>query len=160
MLFGIIHLLHCPCLIIYPYITHNFDILYIEYFFTIMFSYTFINGECPFSYIYKKWKNPEYIAGSRISDYPEMHCIFGKQNTFIQLYFGTNTVLYMGSLLHVINRSNIPLSIFIIPTSSLFFYFYYLQFSQAHPLFYIVQNMVKIILFSFILCLIRREIYV
>jgi hypothetical protein len=158
MLFGIIHLLHCPCLILYAYVTDHFDFLYILYFFGIMFSYTFINGECPISYIYKKWKDPEYIAGSRIADYPEMQCIFGKQNKLIQFYFGTNTVLYIGSLLYVIHRSNIPFIIFIIPTNSLSFYFYFIYFYRIHPLFYIIQNVVKIILFSFILCLIRREI--
>ena len=154
MILGIIHLVHCPCLIIYPYVTDCFDFLYIIYFFGILFSYTFINGECPISYIYKKWKNPEYIAGSQISDYPEMQVILGKM---IQIYFGTNTVLYMGSLLYVIHRSNIPLSIFIIPSSSLSFYFYFIYFYRVHPLFYIIQNMVKTILFLFMLCLIKNK---
>lgn len=159
MILGIIHLLHCPCLILLPFLhkNHLFDILYIEYFLGIMFSYTFLNGECPISYIYKKRKNPEYIAGSIIGDYPEMQCIFGKRNVFIQIYFGTNTVLYLGSLLFVINRSNIPFTIFIIPSSSLLFYFYFLQFSRVHPLFYIIQNMNKMILFLFMLCLIKNK---
>jgi hypothetical protein len=154
MVFGIIHLLHCPCLILLPFYINNniFNIIYIDYFLGIMFLYTFINGECPISYLYKKQKNPNYIAGSRICDYPEMLDIscFSKPSQ-IQLYFRTTTVLYIGSLLYVINRSNIPLIILIIPTNSIFFYFLLLYRYRNHPLFYIIQNTNKTILFLFIL---------
>ena len=160
MIFGIIHLLHCPSLIIFPFITHDFDILYMVYFLGIMFFYTFIHGECPISYFYKKWKNPDYIAGSRIHDYPEMQAIFGKREIYIPYYFGINTVLYIGSLIYVIDRNNIPFSFFCIPANSLVVYFYFLHFSRIHPLFYVLQDVVKTILFLFMLCLIRREIYV
>jgi hypothetical protein len=52
---GIIHIIHCPLLIIYPFIIINqkIDIYYLTYFFFICFSYTFINGECPISYVSK-----------------------------------------------------------------------------------------------------------
>lgn len=159
MILGIIHLLHCPCLILLPFWINNhiYDIIYIEYFFSIMFLYTFINGECPISYVYKKQKDPMYIAGSRITDYPEMLHIacFSKQNQ-IQLYFRITTVLYLGSLLYVIKRSNIPFTMLIIPTKSILLYFTY----RNHPLGYIIQNINKTILFFFILCLVRREIYI
>lgn len=160
MILGIIHLLHCPCLILLPFWINNhiFDIIYIEYFFSIMFLYTFINGECPISYIYKKRKDPMYIAGNRITYYPEMLHIacFSKQNQ-IQLYFKITTIFYLGTLIHVIHRNNIPITMFTIPTSSLLVYF---SLNHHHPLFYIIQNVNKTILFFFILCLIRREIYI
>ena len=166
MIIGILHLIHCPSIILLPfYIVNNpvFDIFYIEYFFSIIFSYTFLNGECPISYIYKKQKDPNYIAGSRITDYTEMYDLFifsPETQKYISIYFGTNTVLYIGSLLYVINRSNLPLTLFRIPTSSILIYFYFIYFSRAHPLFNVIQNTNKIILFLFILCLIRRDIYV
>ena len=158
MIFGIIHLLHCPCLIILPFCINNpiFTVLYIEYFFGILFLYTFINGECPISYIYKKRKDPNYIAGSRIADYPEMSEIFflfRDKEIYISVYFGATTILYIGSLIYVINRSNIPFFLFVIPTNSLFFYFYFLHKCRTHPLFYIIQEFNKTILFLFILCL-------
>jgi len=162
MLFGILHLLHCPCLILLPYYVKNpiFDLLYIEYFLGIMFSYTFINGECPISYIYKKRKDPNYIAGSRITDYLEMNTLFFFSPTQIQYFFGTTTILYMGTLIYVIYRNNISFALFMIPTNSLLVYFTFVYRYPGHPLFHIIQNMNKIILFLFMLCLIRREIYV
>lgn len=164
MIIGILHLLHCPCLILLPFFVNNpiFNILYIEYFFIIMFLYTFIDGECPISYFYKKQKDPTYIAGSRIHDYPEISEIFvlSQKEKHISIYFGTNTCMYVGSLYYVINRSNIPFSLFIIPTNSIILYFAFLYFSPKHLLFYLIQDTNKIILFLFILCLIRGEIYV
>lgn len=166
MIIGIIHIIHCPCLILLPFFivnNHIFDIFYIEYFFSIMFLYTFINGECPISYLYKTQTDPRYIAGSRIRYYPEisdLFCLSPENQKYISIYFGTNTILYLGSLIHVIYRSNIPLTMFIIPANSILFYFSFLHFSPNHPLFYVIQNMNKTILFSFILCMIRREIYV
>ena len=161
---GIIHLIHCPCLILLPFCINNhiFDILYIEYFLGIMFSYTFLNGECPISFFYKKQKNPNYIAGSRIYNYPEMSeifelCFSQEKDKYISIYFGTNTVIYIGSLYYVIDRSNTP---FYIPTISLFFYFTILHFYHNSILFHVIQNVNKTILFFFILWLIRREIYV
>lgn len=159
MILGIIHLLHCPCLILLPFLHNNhlFDILYIEYFLGIMFSYTFINGECPISYIYKKQKDPNYIPGSRITDYPEMNNLLHFSPS---IYFGTTTILYLGTLIYVIHRNNIPFSLFIIPTNSLLFYFYIIYRYRVHPLFSVIQNFNKIILFLFMLCLVRREIYI
>jgi hypothetical protein len=52
---GLLHLIHTPLLVLFPFIVNNFttDIFYIIYFFSIMFFYTFIDGECPISYICK-----------------------------------------------------------------------------------------------------------
>jgi hypothetical protein len=71
---GLIHIIHCPLLIIYPYtiINQKLDIYYLTYFFFICFSYTFINGECPISYVSRIIKNKNYIA--RISNFPENNC--------------------------------------------------------------------------------------
>ena len=165
MFIGILHLLHCPCLILLPFIVNNhiFDICYVEYSFSIIFLYTFIDGECPISYFYKKQKDPRYIAGSRIHDYPEISDTFffsPENRKYISIYFGTNTFMYLGSLMYVIIRSNIPVIIFFIPTNSIIIYFAFIYLSPNHPLFYLIQNINKIILFLFILCIIRREIYI
>ena len=160
---GIIHLLHCPCLIILPFLYKNptFDFCYIEYFLGTLFSYTFIHGECPISYIYKKRKDPNYIAGSRIANYPEMNDIFifsllGEK--VIPYYFGTTTILYLGTLIHVIHRSNIPFSLFIIPTNSLLIYFTFVYKYPDHPLFNVIQDVHKIILFFFMVCLMNKSL--
>jgi len=91
---GLIHLFHSPLLVIFPFIFQTFttDILYINYFFFIMFLYTFINGECPISYVCKLIMDKKYIAGSHITYYPEMECLLSKRS--IVYYFGTTTLLY------------------------------------------------------------------
>lgn len=71
---GLFHLIHSPLLVLFPFILNNFtsDVLYVIYFFSIMFLYTFIDGECPISYMCKIAIDKKYVAGSNISHYPEM----------------------------------------------------------------------------------------
>ena len=102
---GIIHLIHCPLLVIYPYINNYiyYDILYIIYFLLIVLSYILFNNECLISYYAKKKINKTYIAGSKMNYYPEMH-IFTHNDQLIKLYFTTTTLLYIYSLYIVIER--------------------------------------------------------
>lgn len=102
-MFGFVHLIHAPILILFPFMVNNFitDILYIIYFLFIMFLYTFINGECPISYMYKLSIDKNYIAGN--ISYPEMYFIFNEKNT--EYYFGITTTFYIASLSLVVFRT-------------------------------------------------------
>lgn len=104
---GGFHLIHSPLLILFPFFIKNFtsDIFYIIYFFAIMLLYTFIDGECPISYVCKKIKDKNYTAGNNITHYPEMECLF-HDKIFIDYYFGTTTVIYILTLFFVIFRTN------------------------------------------------------
>jgi hypothetical protein len=104
---GTIHLLHSPLLVLFPFIINNFttDIFYIIYFFTIMFLYTFIRGECPISYVCKRMIDKDYVAGTNITYYPEMEYLLHSQKN-IDYYFGTMTFLYITTLFFVIFRTN------------------------------------------------------
>jgi hypothetical protein len=140
---GLLHLIHAPLLIVFPFIINNFtiDIFYIIYFFMIMFLYTFLDGECPISYVCKLMLDKKYIAGSNIAYYPEMECILPNKKT-IDYYFGTMTILYIITLLFVIFRTNLFSYIFIVVFTILFIYFllvrkylikmqmYFLQFQE------------------------------
>jgi hypothetical protein len=108
LIIGGFHLIHSPLLILFPFFikNHVLDIFYIIYFFAIMFLYTFIDGECPISYICKKIKDKNYIAGDNITYYPEMEYIF-QNKIFIDYYFGTMTIIYILTLFFVIFRTNI-----------------------------------------------------
>ena len=90
---GVFHLLHAPILTFIPFYVNNqlADIIYINYFFLIMFSYTFINGECPISYISKKIIDRDYFAGKDIEYYPEMRMFFNTDKD-IQDYFTTTSI--------------------------------------------------------------------
>lgn len=93
---GFIHLFHCPLIILFPFVVknHNLDIIYIIYFFFIMFLYTFIDGECPISYLCKTLTNVNYIAGSDITYYPEMEHMLSNK-VYIEYYFTITTILYL-----------------------------------------------------------------
>lgn len=146
---GFAHLLHSPILILFPLYVKNLslDILYIKYFFAIMFSYTFIHGECPISYICKIYIDKNYVAGKRISYYPEMLEVFSNEAQTL-CYFFTMTVMYMFSLLCVIQRANVPF-----PTlafSSLSIYFTMLRvikLPKKTRMYILVQNITRTILF-------------
>jgi hypothetical protein len=101
---GIIHLIHCPLLIMYPYVTVYYDKLYISYFLLIIMSYLLCKNECLISYCAKKITNTSYIAGSKMNYYPEMY-MFTKNDTFIQFYFAITTLIYINSLYMVIIRN-------------------------------------------------------
>lgn len=105
---GFFHLIHSPLLVLFPFIINSFvlDIFYINYFLSIMFLYTFIDGECPISYICKKINNKNYIAGSNITYYPEMKYLINNQQ-YINYYFGLMTIMYILTLFFVIFRTNI-----------------------------------------------------
>jgi hypothetical protein len=105
---GVIHFIHSPLLILFPFVIKNFilDIFYVIYFFIIMFLYTFIDGECPISYMCKLINDKNYIAGTNITYYPEMDCIIPNK-TYINYYFGIMTFMYILTLFFVIFRTNI-----------------------------------------------------
>ena len=121
---GIIHFVHSPILIVLPFFINNreYDIIYINYFFLIMFLYTFINGECPISYVCKIIQNRNYIAGDDITYYPEIEYIF-KYPQHIQYFFGITTTAYLATLTRVIFRANIPVFLIYPPMLLLGLYF-------------------------------------
>ena len=100
-LLGIFHLIHCPLLIIYPFITNNYDKLYIYYLFLIVLSYTYTNKQCPISYLAHKQLNIKEI---KINHYPEMYFIT-TNNKLIKLYFTITSIIYVYSLYVVIIRN-------------------------------------------------------
>jgi hypothetical protein len=103
MLLGIIHLIHCPILVIYPYISDTYDRAYLIYFMLIVFSYIVLKNECLISYIGKRRIDNSYRAGQKMNYYPEMY-IFTKNDQQIKLYFTTMTLLYVYSIFIVFVR--------------------------------------------------------
>ena len=103
---GIFHAVHCPVLIVYPYITDHYDTAYLLYFFMMVSSYFALNHECMISYYAKKQVDPLYIAGSNLTWYPEMH-LFTTNDRHIKVYFTTTTAIYAYSLYMVLRRFKI-----------------------------------------------------
>jgi hypothetical protein len=125
---GIFHFLHSPFLIVYPFVFNSplSNLLYLNYFFGIMISYTFINGECPISYYSKLIIDSNYIAGDKVDYYPEMLTIFPNIR-YVNYYFSITTTIYSVLLLNIIRRLNIPFCILVLPFSSLIIYVLFIR---------------------------------
>jgi hypothetical protein len=165
---GVIHIIHSPLLFIYPLIIINqkIDIYYLTYFFFICFSYTFINGECPISYVSKIIKknhclkekcddvceNDNYVCENE-RNFPEMAsilpiCFY----PYIYYYFIVTTKIYLFSLFLVIYRNNLY-NVVYFPFSVLSIYFLFVYFFINNRLtnhfltyFKIYQQFTKVIL--------------
>ena len=158
---GVIHFLHNPLLILYPVLIRNpiFDLLYIKYFFATMFSYTFFDGECPVSFLYKRIMDSNYIAGDRIDDYDEIYMVWPNR-IFVQNYLATTTGLYGCSLLYTMYRINISPAF---ATGMGLFVLLYLSgikevyFSRQNIIFKISQNLLR---FCFLFAFLFVEVYI
>jgi hypothetical protein len=179
---GLIHIIHCPILIIYPYtiINQKLDIYYITYFFFICFSYTFINGECPISYVSRIIKNKNYIAGSsnicenickndnyvceNKRNFPEMESILPIfLYPYIDFYFVITTKIYLFSLSLVVYRNNL-FNVVYFPFSVLIIYFSFICLFICKKLAYrffkyfkIYQQFTKVILLLTIYFLLESQ---
>ena len=77
-----------------------------------MISYTFLNGECPISFLCKKMIYPEYQAGDNIEDYVEMYQIVSNKD-YVNNYIQLMTCSYLSSLLYVIHYTNVKSIIYV-----------------------------------------------
>jgi hypothetical protein len=102
---GIFHICHSFLLTIYPYV-YDYDIEYVNYYVWILLSYTYLNAECPISYLYKKIKDPTYIAGTTLTSFDDMYAIVPKE--YVNLYVFIMTCLSMSTLFMVLIRMKTP----------------------------------------------------
>ena len=144
---GIFHTIHGPLLILFPFVYEKyiFDLLYLNYFFILMFSYTLLNQECPISLLAKYIENPNYITGSRLNYFPEMAGIYSQPSYF----FMTTSIGYTFSVLYVINRLQVPYQLLLFPATSLVFYLGFPEKNRHCHDFLIYKEIVKhIMMFS------------
>ena len=140
-LLGVFQTIHRPVLILFPFVYDNyiFDLLYLNYFFTIILSYTWLKQECPISFLAKYIENPNYILGSRLNYFPEMNGICSQPTYF----FMTTSIGYAFSILHIIQRLGIPYELMIIPTTSIVFYLGFPENKRHRKDFLVYQEIVK-----------------
>jgi hypothetical protein len=131
-----------------------FDFIYIFYTIIVLISWTFYNGECLLTYLIKKNKNKNYIAGTESTDLTDMYLLFGSKEI---IYFIVTFLLFINalSLYLVLKRNNFPYFIYyLIPLFQLLYTISLrIQYKNLHKnnLFLISQNFFK---FYFIINLI------
>lgn len=138
---GIFHTIHGPVLILFPFIYEKyiFDLLYLNYFFIIILSYTFLHRECAISVLAKYMENPNYIPGSRLDYFPEMKDICSRPIYF----FMTTSIGYYFSILHVIYRLHLPCEITFFLLASTIFYLGFPEKNRHRDDFLLYQEIVK-----------------
>jgi len=102
---GIFHICHSFLLTIYPYV-YDYDVEYVNYYMWILLSYTYLNAECPISYVYKKIKDPLYIAGTTLTSFDDMYAIAPKE--YVDIYVFIMSCLSTSSLFMVLIRLKTP----------------------------------------------------
>lgn len=124
-----------------------FDYIYLFYTIIVLISWTFYNGECVLTYLIKKNKDKNYIAGTESTDLKDMYLVFGSKEI---VYFIVTILLFINviSLYLVLKRNNFPY--FIYYPLPLFQLLYTISLRIEHKnlhknkLFLISQNFFKI----------------
>jgi 4-hydroxybenzoate polyprenyltransferase len=106
---GIIHFLFAMLVAFYGIIfkKNMFDFIYILYIFLVLISWTFYNGECVLTYVIKKIKDKNYIAGTESTDMHDMYLLFGSRE-IINLLLIIGTILGSISFYIVLKRNDYP----------------------------------------------------
>jgi hypothetical protein len=67
---NLFHVIFTILVVNYPFLVNKnyyYDFIYILLMFSLLYSYILLKGECFVSYFSKKYKNPDYIAGTNVS---------------------------------------------------------------------------------------------
>lgn len=102
---GAIHICHTLLYIVYPWWKRDTigDLFYLNYTFYGLFSYTFFDGECPFSFFCRVLKDDDYVAGTEVEQLVDLETVLGSQE-FVDLYLATTNPMCIVSFVTVAIR--------------------------------------------------------
>jgi len=124
---GILHLFGMIIKNIYGIIIAKniiFDRIYLTIFLSIPVSWILFKDECIISYIIKKYNNKQYVLGNNPEDVDDISDLFCNNHSYL-LFYNSNQVLQIISIIIVNNRTtNISYFIFI-PTILLYTFYTY-----------------------------------
>jgi hypothetical protein len=153
---GIAHLAFSVFIGIYGFVipkSFGLDFVYILWHFVVNIHWTFLNGECIMTYLYKKGENKDYIAGQDSTDMKDMSMVLNRNVVQTIVAFG---VVFTGISLYIVFKRNFSL----VGSNALLFgiigtfYAYTLYLRVKAMYFWLYQEMYKcflIITFFYIL---------
>jgi len=110
---GVLHTIYAIFIAFYGILFKKnwFDFIYIFLNIITLISWTFYNGECVLTYLIKKNKNKNYIAGTESTDLTDMYLLFGSKEI---VYFIVTISLFINalSMYFVLKRNNFPYFIY------------------------------------------------
>ena len=127
---------------------NRFDYLFLVVNYLILLHWTFLNGECVVTYVFKKLEDPQYTVGSNLHK-DELKTTFKGNEKTIQLFIVLHNLVFMLNLYLVFKRNHISPVIYI-PFLLLFeIYFYGLYLFDNHcdnPRYFMFQDVIKYLL--------------
>lgn len=124
---------------------NKFDLFYLFVTYGTVTQWTFLNGECVISYLYKRKEDPNYIAGKEIET-NEFQLMYNIPHDIMRFIVLLQTVLWLIGTYLVFKRNKFPLSMSI-SFVSLFLIYYLLRKWTSEPYknqtFLIFQEIIK-----------------
>jgi hypothetical protein len=140
-LIPIIHLLITAFLVFYPFLIKTnffYDYLYISVISFVILLWIYFLGECPISYFYKKYKNPDYICGqtTTLDDIKEFDFLPKTENSVLKFDNFSNVFRFIANVLLIVSvvivsfRTNLT-NPFLVIFVCIFLRYFYIYFNDA-----------------------------
>jgi hypothetical protein len=134
MVFYYISLFHVAFTVLivnYPFLVdknYYYDFIYILLMFGLLYSYIYLNGECFVSYFVKKYKNPNYLAGTNVSVMDEYKTVLFNSEFIAKycIYYILIAMIVAGFIVLRRHRFLKPIFVYLF-SGSLFVYFLLLR---------------------------------
>ena len=118
--------------------------LFVKYSFLILFSYTFLDGECPITYSYKKINNWSYCGGSNRQDLADLY-LLPISPLWINIYIRILSSIYFYRVFVFMYELGMFNKIWIVFDGFILIgYLYQLYVEKTEPNFYYIQILCRI----------------
>lgn len=133
---NLFHVILTLLIVNYPFIiktNYYYDFVYILLMFSLLYSYILLKGECFISYFVKKYKNPNYVAGTNVSVTDEYATVLFNNKIWAQycVYYVLLAMIVAGYI--VLQRHNFLKPIFVYVFSMLLFAYFLLLRIDTTP---------------------------
>jgi len=135
---NLLHVILTLLIVNYPFIikkNYYYDFVYILLMFSLLYSYILLKGECFISYFIKKYKDPNYIAGTNVSVTDEYATVLFNNKTWAQYCIYYVLLAMIVSSFIVLQRHRFLKPIFVYAFSILLFaYFVLLRMNTSETI--------------------------
>jgi hypothetical protein len=145
-----IHILIVLFNILYVFCIKNkqYDYIYLTYVYFLILHWTFLNGECLLSYLYKKIQNNDYELGSDCKN-DDLHDMFGEYRSYVVIFINIMLTINIYMVCKRNNIKNYVILMFILLFQSFSFNFSYFTYHHINTNFQFFNNIIKISLIFF-----------
>lgn len=133
---NLFHVILTLLIVNYPFFikkNYYYDFVYILLMFSLFYSYILLKGECFISYFVKKYKNPNYVAGTNVSVTDEYATVLFNNKTWAQycIYYVLLAMIVAGFV--VLQRHRFIKPIFVYAFSMMLFAYFVLLRMDTTP---------------------------